>query len=178
MAGEDLEGLFCNHLPFEIILGVSSVLTSHRENNVQVICNSISVVDGSYRSRLASKFLKKVDAMRNLAPSRNEFHQHERQNAQFARIRVKKIPLPPIIVYEITDDQLMTLRAGAPDSIYVTVSLTSAASSLTFFVSTPYDHFRFFHACAIFLLGIAVALAVVWLKQHRALKSGIPAKKN
>jgi hypothetical protein len=92
-------------------------------------------------------------------------------------IRIIRRPHPPIIVNEMTDEEVRQLREGASDSIYFTVALGSCLAAVSIIASLLFRHPSFLLGFAMFLLGVGILSGIVWLKGSSARRTQNPNKK-
>ena len=88
---------------------------------------------------------------------------------------IRRVRIKQLTIYEISDDELKSLEAGSPASIYLNFAIFLISTAISFLVSLVTSTFPSDHIYMIFVLVIAVFfvigffLFILWFREHRSI---------
>ena len=97
---------------------------------------------------------------------------------------IRRARYDQLTIYEISEDELVTLEKGSPDSIYLTISIALLSTAISCSVAAPSMHIEYQKLLIAFVsfivLGYVVggALMVLWLKSKSSVSSCVKTIRN
>lgn len=91
-----------------------------------------------------------------------------RSSDRIESIRIVRIPHPPVIIHEVTDDELKRQQAGTPDSRYFSLFLSLCLASVSIIASLLLPYTLLLWILAALFFGMGLAFGVVWFLRDKS----------
>ncbi|WP_445945219.1 hypothetical protein [Shewanella sp.] len=107
-----------------------------------------------------------------------ESHNHEIPPA------IRRARFDQLTIYEISEDELITLEKGSPDSVYLSISIAFLSSAISCSVAVPSIHIGsqklLFAFISFIILGYIVGgvLMILWLKSKSSVSTCVKKIRN